>query len=318
MENSENKNTPITPEKTVRKQKYAIIILSVLLALTAAALGYIIYSNYDYIVFKTVMTRGYVYEDSLRELIDEELEQTDSDISESFDDTVISIFTEKLYEYSGDRYTHIYLPVEYTARIESEQEEGNSCQWFPFTDNSAYLGITNFTDESYGFVKENAADISEYGTLILDLRGNPGGYVSAVEKIADMFLENGAVIATEKAKMSFLSDTIKSKGDPVFDFEKIIILQDKNTASSAEILIGALRDNLDNVVLLGETTFGKGIGQYTMPLKNDYYFIATMFTWETPSGEAIHGKGIEPDREFTVDTLAYELGVELKENESDS
>ena len=72
---------------------------------------------------------------------------------------------------------------------------------------------------------------------------------------------------------------------------------------------------LDNVVILGDTTFGKGIGQYTVPLKNGYYFIATMFTWETPNGDTIHQKGIPADKEFTVDTLSEELGVELSVKE---
>ena len=98
----------------------------------------------------------------------------------------------------------------------------------------------------------------------------------------------------------------------MFNFDKIIVLQSKNTASSAEMLIGALRDNLDNVVLLGETTYGKGIGQNTVPLKNGFYFIATMFTWQTPNGDTIHGKGIEPDKELTAETLGEEVGVDPK------
>lgn len=299
--------------KKTRRQKRAIAILSVLLALVSLALAFFIYINYDYIVFKTILTRGYVYEDSVRELIDTELEQTDSDISEYFDDAVINIFTDKLHEINGDKYTHLYLPVQYTAKIDREQEIGNSCQWFPFTEDTAYLSITNFTDESASFVSENAEEMSAYDNLILDLRSNPGGYIASARTIADMFLDKGDIISVEKAEMGFLSETNKAKTDPVFNFKKIIILQDGNTASSSEILIGALRDNLDNVVLLGETTFGKGIGQYTVPLKNGFYFIATMFTWETPSGDAIHGKGIEANREFTVETLSDELGVELKE-----
>ena len=144
------------------------------------------------------------------------------------------------------------------------------------------------------------------------MRSNPGGYISSAVSIADMFLDKGDVISRETSEMEFLSRTNISENAPVFDFEKIIILQDENTASSSEILIGALNDNLDNVVLLGETTYGKGIGQNTVPLKNGFYFIATMFSWETPNGDKIHGKGIAADREFTVETLAEELGIAPK------
>ncbi len=315
LDDREEENNPLN--KKNRRQKRIIIVLSVLLILVSGLLAFFIYMNYDYIVFKAIMTKGYVYEDSVQDLIDSELEQTDSDILTYFDDAVISIFSDKLYEVSGDRYTHIYLPVQYTAKVESEQEIGSSCQWFPFTEDSAYLQITNFTLQSASFVEENAEEIAEYGTLILDLRSNPGGYVSNAQSIADMFLEKGDVIYTESASFGFLSKTTKASSDPIFDFDKIIILQDGNTASASEILIGALRDNLDNVVILGETSYGKGIGQYTVPLKNGFYYIATMFTWETPNGDTIHGTGIEADKEFTVETLAEELGIELQVTSSD-
>lgn len=294
-----------------KSSKVVITVLSVLLIAVTGLLAYLIYANYDYLVFKTIMTKGYVYEDSLQNVIDDELDQNESDVSAYFDDAVINVFMSRLYEESGDKYTHLYLPAQYTAKIENEQEIGNSCQWFPFTEDTAYLSITNFTEESASFVDENSSDIAEYDNLILDLRGNPGGYISAANEIADMFLEKGDVISVENAVFDFLSETSVSKNDPVFNFKKLIILQDGNTASSSEILIGALRDNLDNVVILGDTTFGKGIGQYTFPLKNGYYFIATMFTWETPNGDTIHKKGIPADKEFTVDTLSEELGTKL-------
>lgn len=62
---------------------------------------------------------------------------------------------------------------------------------------------------------------------------------------------------------------------------------------------------------MGETTYGKGIGQYTVPLKNDFYFIATMFDWETPNGTIIHKTGIEPDIEYSLDNLSENLGMPL-------
>ncbi len=302
--------------KTTRSSKGIIAVLSILLIIVTGLLVFVVYENYDYLVFKTILTQGYVYEDSLQDVIDDELDQSDSNVLDYFDDAVINVFMSRLYEESGDKYTHLYLPAQYTAKLENEQEVGNSSQWFQFTDDTTYLYITNFTEESASYVEENASEINQFDNLILDLRGNPGGYVAAADQIADMFLEKGDVISVENAVFDFLSQTSVSKNDPVFDFKKIIILQDGNTASAAEILIGALRDNLDNVVILGDTTFGKGIGQYTVPLKNGYYFIATMFTWETPNGDTIHQKGIPADKEFAIDTLSEELGVELKVKEN--
>ena len=139
----------------IKKQKRIIIVLSVIIVALLSILAVIIYTNFDYLMFKTIMTKGYIYEDSLQDLIDEELKQTDSNIDKYFDDAVINIFSNRLYEVSGDRYTHIYLPVQYASKIENEHEIGNSCVWYPITDEIAYLAITNFTSESTKFIDEN-------------------------------------------------------------------------------------------------------------------------------------------------------------------
>lgn len=293
------------------KDKTIITILTIILLLVSVFLIFIVYDNYDYLMFKTIMTKGYTYNSDIQDLIDEELNQTDSNINTYFDDAVISIFTDKLHEVNNDIYTHIYLPVQYTTKLENEQKLGDNCRYYNIAENTSYLSITNFTDESVNFIKENADEISKTTQLVLDLRGNPGGYVKSANKIADLFLDKGNTISVEKAKFNFLSKTNKSTSAPIFNFNKIVILQDKNTASAAEILIGALHDNLDNVVLMGETTYGKGIGQYTVPLKNKFYFVATMFTWETPNGTKIHKAGIKPDIEYSLENLSDELGMTL-------
>ena len=76
IENSEN-----TLIKKSKKQKTAIIVLSIILAVITGILAFLVYTNYDYLLFKVIMTQGYVYEDSLQDTIDEELEQSNSDIT---------------------------------------------------------------------------------------------------------------------------------------------------------------------------------------------------------------------------------------------
>ena len=299
------------PIKKKNNQNRIIVALSILSIILASALGLIVYTNFDYLLFKTVMTKGYIYDESLQDLIDQELRQSNSDINTYFDTTIINVFMNRLYEVSNDRYTYLYLPVQYTSRISQEQEIGSSSDWMELTEDAAYVFLANFSSEATKLIVDNAEELSQYKYIVLDLRGNGGGYVHDAYTIADMFLENGAIIASETSKINALSVTTKSDSNPIFDFEKIIILQDRNTASASEILIGALNDNLDNVVLLGETTYGKGIGQTTFPLKNGFYFITTMFTWETPNGETIHAKGIEPDREFTLEILGEEINATL-------
>jgi len=292
-----------TEEKKYNRMKKAVIILSAVTGVLAASLAFVVYSNYDYLAFKTMLTKCYIYQDSLSELIGSETEQDGNNTSKFFDDAVIDIFLNKLYDVSGDKYTYLYLPYQYTDRIINEKETGENSEWIPFNQDTAYVKITNFSDESADFVQESADDLSKYSNIIIDLRGNGGGYVTAVNRIADMFLDRGETISSENTLIGTFSKENKSKNDAIFDFNKIVILQDGDTASAAEILIGALKDNLDNVTLLGEKTFGKGIGQTTIPLKQGFYLKATVFSWATPDGTEIQGKGIEPDFEFSLERL---------------
>lgn len=299
-----NKNkSNITESEKYKRMKKAVIALSAVVGVMAAALAFIVYTNYDYLVFKTMLTRGYIYQDSVSKLIDDELEQDNSNVSTYFDDAVINIFLSRLYDVSGDRYTYLYLPYQYTNRIIDEKETGKSSDWVPFNQNTAYMKITNFSEESADFVKENAEKLSEYSNIVIDLRGNGGGYVTSVKEIADMFLDKGDTISSEKALIDAFSRKNTAKTDAVFNFDKIVILQDGETASASEILIGALKDNLNNVTLLGTTTFGKGIGQTTIPLTKGFYLKATAFSWATPNGSEIQGKGIQPDYEFSLEKL---------------
>ena len=89
--------------------------------------------------------------------------------------------------------------------------------------------------------------------------------------------------------------TYKSKKKPLLEYENIVILQDGRTASSSENMIAALNENLDNVILVGDKTYGKGIGQYTLPLTKGFAVKATILTWHTPNGDNIHNRGIEPE-----------------------
>ena len=204
IENSEN-----TLIKKSKKQKTAIIVLSIILAVITGILAFLVYTNYDYLLFKVIMTQGYVYEDSLQDTIDEELEQSDSDITAYFDDAVINVFMDRLYETSGDRYSYLYLPAQYTARITSEQEEGNNCVWYPFTDDTACLVITNFTNESEAFVKENAQELSQYDNLILDLGVTPEDMFQRHGQSQIYFWKKVILFQLKKRKSAFYQEQTK-------------------------------------------------------------------------------------------------------------
>jgi carboxyl-terminal processing protease len=131
--------------------------------------------------------------------------------------------------------------------------------------------------------------------LILDLRGNPGGYLDAAVDMASWFLPGGDVVVKESYGSGKPDDVYKSLGYNIFNSNlKMIILVDGGSASASEILSGALSEQ-GVAKLVGEKTFGKGSVQELVPLDNNSALKVTVARWLTPNGLSISGNGITPD-----------------------
>lgn len=163
--------------------------------------------------------------------------------------------------------------------------------------NIGYIKISHFYSQTPNEMKQ-ALDIfkkSQINSIIIDLRGNPGGDMNSAIKLSDIFLEKNKVIVTTKGRDS--TKEVKkylSQQDPIFH-GKILILVNEGSASSSEIFAAALRDN-DRAKLLGTKTFGKGLVQNVIEIEKDKTaFTLTVFKYYTPSGKMIHKKGINPD-----------------------
>ena len=131
--------------------------------------------------------------------------------------------------------------------------------------------------------------------LILDLRGNPGGYLEAAIDMASWFLAPGTVVVREDFGQSQEEKVYRSSGYDIFtDNLKFVILVDKGSASASEILAGALREH-DKAVLVGDTTFGKGSVQELINLTPDTSLKLTIARWLTPENVSISELGIKPD-----------------------
>jgi carboxyl-terminal processing protease len=129
--------------------------------------------------------------------------------------------------------------------------------------------------------------------LVLDLRNNPGGVLDAAVEVSDVFLEEGTIVSAEgrSAESRFRMEAASgdlSRGAP------IAVLVNEGSASAAEIVAGALRDN-GRAKLLGQKTFGKGSVQTVVPLEDGQALKLTTSRYFTPSGVSIHDRGIEPD-----------------------
>ncbi len=155
---------------------------------------------------------------------------------------------------------------------------------YEFTENSATLFDTAF----------DAFKTSGSNKLIIDLRGNPGGYLSAAVDIASHFLPKGATIVTEDYEGKQPNDVLTSTGtDDVPPGTKVVILINQGSASASEILSGALKDN-HVATLIGQQSFGKGSVQQLVNINGGSLKI-TIARWLTPAGINIMGNGITPD-----------------------
>ena len=138
-------------------------------------------------------------------------------------------------------------------------------------------------------------------SIIIDLRGNGGGYVPDAVKIASEFIPSGTILYQQDARGAQTGISANPGGRATDGSIKVVVLVDKNTASAAEILAGALQAR-GRAQLIGTTTYGKGIVQEWLPLPNNAGGIhLTVARWLTPDKVWIQGKGLNPDVPATAD-----------------
>lgn len=163
-------------------------------------------------------------------------------------------------------------------------------KFYSFSENSARL----FNEALTSFVGSGS------NKLILDLRGNPGGYLDSVLLITSQFVEEGKVIAIEdfgerkdqKVYRSFGPKIIKQKID-------LVVLVDQGSASASEILAGALQDH-NKGIIVGERTFGKGSVQELVEVTEGTSLKVTIAKWLTSKGVSISEEGLDPDIKVTI------------------
>ena len=161
-----------------------------------------------------------------------------------------------------------------------------------------YLLISTFASPTSEQVKEVIQDFQSKGIkeLIIDVRGNTGGYLDSTVKIAEQFIEKGKTILYLESKNG--KDAVVDSTEAKTDF-KIVVLVDKISASASEILAAALRDSY-GAKLVGTQTFGKGRFQETGQLSSGASIKYTAGLWYTPENKNIDGIGLTPDYEIKL------------------
>jgi len=172
-------------------------------------------------------------------------------------------------------------------------------------DDYGYVRITHFSDTTWKDTRNAISALNRQSRdrlrgIVLDLRNNPGGVLESAIEISDAFLDEGLIVTAEGRVEDANFAHVARRGD-ILDGGEMVVLVNEGSASSSEIVAGALQDN-GRALIVGSQTFGKGSVQTVMPLSNGRAIKLTTSRYFTPNGASIHGHGITPDVDIRADT----------------
>jgi carboxyl-terminal processing protease len=170
------------------------------------------------------------------------------------------------------------------------------------------IKLYNFSENSTEIFRGALREMIDSGSgkLILDLRGNAGGYLEASVDIASWFLPAGKIVVREDFGNGE-EKPYRSRGYDIFKNLPFMILVNQGSASAAEIVAGALQEH-KIATLIGEKTFGKGSVQELIPITSDTSLKITIARWLTPEGKSISDNGLMPDIEVKITKEDIEAG----------
>jgi len=167
-----------------------------------------------------------------------------------------------------------------------------------------YLKLSRFSDNTYLECQLSLRALKEKGatSIILDLRDNPGGYLDRATKLADEFLPKNELIVFTEGKNKKYNQKYYSTGEGLFENNALIVLVNEGSASASEIIAGAIQDN-DRGLIIGRRTFGKGLVQIPVSLKDGSELRLTISRYFSPSGRCIQ-------KEYKSDIDLYDREME--------
>jgi carboxyl-terminal processing protease len=176
----------------------------------------------------------------------------------------------------------------------TREQVNNPSAYGEVKDGVGVLTITRFDGDTGSLARAVAQDFKRQNvkSVVVDLRGNGGGYVTAAQAVAGIWLDNELV--TTERRDGKVTEELKSTGSPILNGVPTVVLVNASSASASEIVAGALHDH-KVAKLVGVTTFGKGSVQKLINLTDGATLKVTVARWYTPGGVNISEKGITPD-----------------------
>ena len=183
-------------------------------------------------------------------------------------------------------------------------------------DGIGYLELYQFGEGSGEEVAGYLDDMKAQGAtkLIIDLRDNGGGYLTALTDIASFLLPKGTLVMKQEYSDGQKSE-IHARGGMYTNFDGIVILVNQNTASASEVLTMALKEQRDDVTVIGTTTYGKGTVQITRPFDDGSALKYTTSKWISPNEVWVNQVGIEPDETVLLHDALYRAYTGLEEGQ---
>lgn len=196
-----------------------------------------------------------------------------------------------------------------TVEITRAQIDIPSAEYKVLDGSVGYLKISQFGDDTARLASKAASEFKAQNvkSVVLDLRGNPGGYLDAAVDVSSLWLDNKTVL--EEKRDNVVIKTYRSSGSSPLKGIPTVVLIDEGSASASEITAGALKDN-DAATLIGTKSFGKGSVQQPETLKNGGLLKITIARWFTPKGKNIDKEGINPDKAVSLTADDIKAGVD--------
>lgn len=218
----------------------------------------------------------------------------------------------------GEKGTKVKLTVardgeEKTFEL-TREEINNVSAYATYEGNTAIITVTRFDNDTGTIIQKMVNDEFEQhkvNKVILDLRGNGGGYVSAAKDLLSLWIDSEPVLI-QKGANGQSTTTKANRGQAKLANTETIVLVNGSTASASEIVAGALQD-YDKATVIGEQTYGKGVVQTLLNLSGGSVLKVTTARWYTPKGTSINGEGITPDVEVerTYDDINHSRDPQL-------
>ncbi len=210
-------------------------------------------------------------------------------------DVVVTIFRPSNGQTKEYKLTRAQIRVDTVKDINGKRE-------FPLSENKVgYVRLVQFGEQTAADLEDGLRKLESKGaeSLVLDLRGNPGGLLDQAVKVCEKFLPARQLVVSTEGRDAKQKSEYRATGRDKHPSMPIVVLVNNGSASASEIVAGCLQDTttlgVSKVIIVGEQTFGKGSVQSILPLQDGSALRLTTAKYYTPSHKVIHEKGITPD-----------------------